>query len=97
MSITAFLDIHVQAETLADAPAVMRETLADTRNFDGCLGVEVLTDTDDPTHFVLVEKWASLEHDAAYRAWRAGPGKSSLGAILAGVPVLTKFETAEGI
>jgi len=94
MTITAFLDIHVAAASLGEAPDVLRATLADTRNFDGCLGVDVLIDTDDSTHFVLVEKWASLEHDAAYREWRAGPGKSPLGDILAGVPVLTKFDTA---
>lgn len=97
MPITAFLDIHVKTESLAVAAVVLRETLADTRNFDGCLGVDVLMDTDDPTHFVLLEKWASLEHDAAYRQWRAGPGASQLGEILAGAPVLTKFETASDI
>lgn len=97
MPITALLDIHVTAASLAEAPAILRETLADTRTFDGCLGVEVLIDTADPTHFVLLEKWTSLEHDDAYREWRAGPGTSPLGTILAGVPVLTKFETASDI
>ncbi|KFF60339.1 hypothetical protein JF66_05205 [Cryobacterium sp. MLB-32] len=97
MTITAFLDIHVKSELLGEAPAVLRDTLADTRTFDGCLGVDVLIDTADPTHFVLLEKWATLAHDAAYREWRAGPGKSPLGTILAGVPVLTKFETAADI
>ena len=97
MPVTAFLDIHVKTESLADAPDVLRETLIATRGFDGCLGVDVLVDTEDPTHFVLVEKWASLEHDTAYRIFRAGPGKSPLGAILTGPPVLTKFETATDI
>ena len=97
MPITAFLDLQVKAESLADAPAVLHETLIATRSFDGCLGVEVLVDSEDPTHFVLVEKWASLEYDAAYRTFRAGPGKSPLGAILAGPPVLTRFEIATEI
>ncbi|KGJ71689.1 hypothetical protein GY21_20495 [Cryobacterium roopkundense] len=97
MPITAILDIHVKAESLATVATVLRDTLADTRTFDGCLGVDVLMDTADPTHFVLLEKWASLEHDAAYRTWRAGPGASGLGAILAEAPVLTKFETASDI
>jgi len=95
--ITAFLDIHVKTESLAEAPDVLRETLIVTRAFDGCLGVDVLVDTEDPTHFVLVEKWTSLEHDAAYRTFRAGPGKSSLGTILTGPPLLTKFEIATNI
>ena len=97
MPITAFLDIHVKTESLADAPDILYETLIVTRAFTGCLGVDVLVDTEDPTHFVLVEKWASLEHDAAYRTFRAGPGKSPLGAVLAGPPLLTKFEIATDI
>ena len=97
MSITAFLDIHVKPESLAEAPEVLHDTLLTTRAFDGCLGVDVLVDTEDPTHFVLVEQWVSLEHDAAYRTYRAGPGKSSLGAILSGTSVLTKFEIATDI
>ncbi|TFD70435.1 putative quinol monooxygenase [Cryobacterium sp. Hb1] len=97
MPITAFLDIHVKAEFLSEAPEVLHDTLLTTRAFDGCLGVDVLVDTEDPTHFVLVEQWVSLEHDAAYRTYRAGPGKSSLGPILSGTPVLTKFEIATDI
>jgi quinol monooxygenase YgiN len=95
--ITAFLDIHVKPESLAEAAAVIHDTLLATRAFDGCLGVDVLVDTEDSTHFVLVEKWISLEHDTAYRTYRAGPGKSPLGAILSGTPVLTKFEIATDI
>jgi quinol monooxygenase YgiN len=95
--ITVFLDIHVKPESLAHAPEVLRDTLVATRAFDGCLGVDVLVDTEDSTHFVLVERWASLEHDTAYRIYRAGPGKSSLGAILSGPPILTKFEIATDI
>jgi quinol monooxygenase YgiN len=92
MPITAFLDLHVTAEALPDAPAVIAETLADTRAFDGCLGVEVLVDVDDPAHFVAVERWQSLEHDNAYRAWRStDAGRSALGTILAAPPVLTRL------
>ena len=97
MPITAFLDIHVKPEFVAKAATVIHDTLLATRAFDGCLGVDVLVDTDDATHFVLVEKWISLEHDTAYRTYRAGPGKSSLGAILSGTPVLTTFEIATDI
>ena len=94
MPITAHLDLTLKAESLPTAPAVLRDILADTRAFDGCLGVDVLVDGKDPAHVLVVEKWASLEHDAAYRAWRAGEGASGLGELLAAPPVLTHFETA---
>ncbi|MDI3211668.1 antibiotic biosynthesis monooxygenase family protein [Arthrobacter sp. AL12] len=94
MPITAHLDLTLKAEALPTAPAVLREILSDTRAFAGCLGVDVLVDSNDPAHFLVVEQWASLEHDSAYRAWRAGDGASGLGDILAAPPVLTHFETS---
>jgi quinol monooxygenase YgiN len=97
MPITAHLDLTLKAEALPTAPAVLRDILSDTRAFDGCLGVEVLVDSQNPAHVLVVEQWASLEHDAAYRAWRAGDGASGLGELLAAPPVLTHFETSFGL
>lgn len=97
MPITAHLDLSLTAEALPTAPAVLREILADTRAFDGCLGVDILVDSTNPAHVLVVEQWESMEHDAAYRAWRAGEGASGLGALLAAPPVLTHFETSFGL
>jgi len=95
MPVTSLLDMHIDQASLADAPAIIADVLKATRAFDGNLGVEVLVDTADPAHFVAVETWQSIEHDDAYRAWRATPeGASALGSILAGPPTLTRFEPA---
>ena len=94
MPITAHLDLTLKADAVPAAPAVLRQILADTRAFDGCLGVDVLVDSKDPAHVLVVERWASLDQDAAYRAWRAGDGASALGDLLAAPPVLTHFETS---
>ena len=98
MAITSILDLQLKSESLDSAQQVLRETLVATREFPGCLGVTVLVDNDDPAHVVLLEKWESVDHDRAYRAWRATPeGASGLGEILAAAPKLTHFKTAEGI
>ncbi|MEW1808946.1 antibiotic biosynthesis monooxygenase family protein [Pseudarthrobacter sp. NPDC080039] len=95
MPITAHLNLNIKAEALPTAPSVLREILADTRAFDGCLGVDVLVDSNNPAHVLVVERWDSLDHDAAYRAWRAtDEGASGLGELLAAPPVLTHFETS---
>jgi quinol monooxygenase YgiN len=94
MPITAHLDLTLKADSLPTAPAVLRDILAATRAFDGCLGVAVLADSADPVHFLVMERWASLEHDSAYRAWRAADGASALGDLLAAPPVLTHFATS---
>lgn len=97
VAITAVLDLHVKPELVAQAPAALHTILVDTRAFDGCLGVEVLVELDDPAHIVVVERWASEDHDAAYRAWRAGDGQSNLASFLAEPPALTKYSSSDEI
>ncbi|NAZ85072.1 putative quinol monooxygenase [Kineococcus indalonis] len=92
MTITSLLELRLKPEALESAPAIITQTLEATRAFEGCLGVDVLRDTADPAHVVVVERWASLEDDDAYRAWRATPeGASRLAAVLSGPPVLTRL------
>ena len=97
MTLTVLLDIHLKADSLPSAPSMLRDILAGTRAFDGCLSVEVLVDNEDPAHLILVERWASVERDAAYREWRAGAGATQLGSILASPPLVSQFQTASDI
>lgn len=92
MAITTLLELHFAEERLIDGPVFLAGMLEQTRSFDGCLGIEVLTDIEDPGHIVVVEQWESNSHDLAYRAWRAGEGATRLRDYLAGAPGLTKFE-----
>ncbi|WP_066516893.1 putative quinol monooxygenase [Curtobacterium ammoniigenes] len=92
MPIIALLEFTVRPDAMDDAPRVIHETLQATRAFDGCQGVEVTFDETEPTHVLLVERWESMEHDAAYRAFRATPdGASSLGTIVVAPPVLSHY------
>jgi quinol monooxygenase YgiN len=96
MTVTALLDLHVTEEARATALQVIEGVLVATRAFPGNLGVEVVVDVVDDTHFLAVERWASLADDDAYRAWRATPeGASALGSILAGPPSLTRYASAD--
>jgi heme oxygenase (mycobilin-producing) len=98
VAITSILELQLKAGSLETADEVIHATLTDTRAFPGCLGVTVLVDSDDPAHVVLYETWESIEHDRAYRAWRAtSEGASDLGSIMAAAPKLTLFTVAEGV
>lgn len=93
MSITATLELRFKPDRLDEARKVVRRVLAETREFDGNEGVDVLIDQDDPAHWIAYEGWESKAHDDAYRAFRAGPGEiTDLGPLLAAAPVLTWFE-----
>lgn len=97
MTLTVLLDLHLKTDSVAAAPAMLREILKDTRAFEGCLGVDVLVDTADPAHLILLERWASAEADAAYRAWRSGAGATELGSLLVSSPQILQLETASDI
>ena len=98
MAITAILDLQLKADSLETAHDIIRTTLTDTRAFPGCLEVTVLVDSDDPAHVVVYETWESIEHDRAYRAWRATPeGASELGSIVAAAPKLNLYTVADGV
>jgi len=98
VAITSILDLQLKPEALETASEIIHETLIATRAFPGCFHVAVLVDSNDPAHVVLYETWESVEHDSAYRAWRATPeGASRLGSILAAAPKLTRFTVAEGV
>jgi heme oxygenase (mycobilin-producing) len=98
VAIIAILDLRLKAESLESVPGLLHATLTDTRAFPGCLDVTVLSDTADPAHVVVYETWESVDHDRAYRAWRASPdGASQLGPVLAAPPTLTLFTIADGV
>lgn len=96
MTVISILDARIREDALDSAPALITSILETTRAFAGSLGTEVAIDADDPTHYLLVERWESIEADDAYRAFRATPeGASGLGDILAAPPVLTRAELTD--
>ena len=92
MPVAALLEFRFKPEVADQAPDALSRTLAVTRQFDGCQRIDVLVDSEDPTRYLLVEVWESMEHDATYRAFRASPdGASELGPLLAAAPVLMYY------
>jgi quinol monooxygenase YgiN len=93
-AVTVLLDLRIKPASVAGAKGIVESVLVDTRAFPGCLGVDVLVDTEDEAHLLLIEKWESIEHDQAYRDWRATPaGASALSTIVASRS-LTRFVAA---
>ena len=75
MPVTVALELRLKPESVPAAREVMGRALKDTRAFDGNLGTDVLVDSDDAAHWLIYELWESVEHDEAYRRFRAGEGK----------------------
>jgi quinol monooxygenase YgiN len=87
MPVISILECQFKPEDAAAGAEWLNRVLVATRAFEGCLGVEVIEDSDDPARLLAVERWASLEHDRAYRAWRAGEGRAQDGGELFAGPM----------
>ena len=96
MPVTVTLELRLKPESIAAARAVMGRALQDTRAFDGNLGTDVLVDSDDETHWLIYELWETVEHDEAYRRFRAGEGRlTELPPLLAAPSVKTRYAAVD--
>jgi quinol monooxygenase YgiN len=96
MPVTVILELRLKPDAVPAAREVMGRALKDTRAFDGARCVDVLVDQDDDTHWLVYEVWESVEHDEAYRRFRAGEGRiAELPPLLAAPPVKTRYVTTD--
>jgi quinol monooxygenase YgiN len=96
MAVTVLLELRFKPDEVAAGRELMGRTLQVTRAFDGNLQTDVLVDEDDEAHWIIYEVWDSVEHDEAYRAFRAGEGKvTQLPPLLAAAPVKTRYSTTD--
>ena len=96
MAVTVTLELRIKPDEVPAARELMGRALQDTRAFDGNLQTDVLVDEDDEAHWIIYEVWDTVEHDEAYRAFRAGEGKvTELPPLLAAPPVKTRYVTSD--
>ena len=74
MSIGIVVEARLKPETVEEAKQFFIDNIADTRNFEGCEGVNVFVDEEDSTIMFLVEIWKSKEHYEKYHHWRLENG-----------------------
>ena len=96
MAVTVLLEMRFKPGSVSAARDLMHRELQTTRAFEGNLRTDVLVDTDDEAHWIVYEEWDSVEHDEAYRAFRAGEGKiTELPPLLAAPPAKTRYITSD--
>jgi quinol monooxygenase YgiN len=96
MAVTVLLELKFKPEAVSQGRDLMRRTLETTRAFEGNLRTDVLEDEDDESHWIIYELWDTVEHDEAYRAFRAGEGKVvELPPLLAAPPAKTRYTTTD--
>jgi quinol monooxygenase YgiN len=96
MSILVLLEIEAKEGKADEMIDVLAKHLPDTRARTGCESVTVHRDQANPNVVLLVERWATREDDAAYRAWRAGEGAiAEMGPLVAGGRTVRYFDDVD--
>ena len=96
MAVTVILELKFKPESVQAGRELMGRELQKTRAFDGNARTDVLIDEDDDAHWLIYEIWDTVEHDEAYRSFRAGEGKIvDLPGLLAEPPVKKRYATSD--
>lgn len=70
-------DFKVKADKVQEMADVFKEALVVTRDFDGCLGIDVYYEDKNKT-YTLIEDWDSIEQYETYLQWRIDTGIAEL-------------------
>ena len=70
-------DFKVKADKVQEMADVFKEALVVTRDFDGCLGIDVYYE-DKTNTYTLIEDWDSLDQYETYLQWRIDTGIADL-------------------
>lgn len=92
MTTHVILEVNTQ-DGKADAfKALLREILPDTRRYEGCIQIEILTNLENPNDFAVLEQWHSAEAYQNYLNWRAETGLfDKLEALVTSKPRIRQF------
>ena len=96
MSILVLWEAQVKPDKIVDMKSYLAQILPDTRSYNGCQGLDVQFNMDDPGNMVFVEQWKSRGHHEKYAQWRKETGVSAeLGSMLTGPRKVRYFERAD--
>lgn len=74
MTVSVLLEVHGKPGNAQMLKDTFKKILPDTRAYDGCQGVEVVANQDDPECILLIERWESRSHYEKYLGWREETG-----------------------
>lgn len=96
MSVLVSLDLTVKPENAEELKNWFRDETQHTRGFDGCNGISIHSDQDDPNHLLVLGDWDSRQQHEKYLSWRAESGDvEKFMGWLAGEPTSGYFDKVE--
>jgi quinol monooxygenase YgiN len=98
MPVMAVLEVTARQDAVEELQMTMRGLVPGTRSFDGCLGIALYANVDDPAQIMFIEHWASRLHHERYVAWRRERGEAdSFVKLCVGPPNVRYFNDVERV
>ena len=93
MSVNVLLEIQSNPEDIDKLQSTIEHILPNTRDFDGCIEVQVVSNQDDPLNMIIIQKWKTRQHYEKYLAWRVKTGAiDALGKMLFQAPSIRYYD-----
>jgi quinol monooxygenase YgiN len=93
MSVKVILEVQSKSDSIDQLKSTLENILPDTKSYEGCVGVQVIGNQDDPLNLILLETWESRAHYEKYLAWRDETGAlQALGEMLSQPPSIRYFD-----
>jgi quinol monooxygenase YgiN len=91
MSVMVTVEFRFKPESYAAALDILKSSLGDTRNFEGCIKLDTYVD-DANSNVLLVEEWEAISDQEKYMAWRMETGFIDvIGPLIAEAPVSNSY------
>jgi quinol monooxygenase YgiN len=96
VSLVVTLEAKSKPEFTDKVKSILRETILETRAFDGCLAIEIHENVNEKGQFMFHEKWESKSKYDAYFSWRsASEAMKTIGPMLVDRPKITYYESLD--
>ncbi len=96
MSIKLILDLQVIPEKVEGLIKTFKGILVDTRNYEGCIKVELFQNQDNANNLTLIQEWETRQNYETYFSWREEIGAiESLTATLTTPPNIQYYDHIE--
>jgi quinol monooxygenase YgiN len=92
--VLVLVELKSQPDDVAELGALLRSTLIPvTRSYEGCEGLSLHVNQDDPGHFLVLQRWTSRKRFESYLEWRRERGDlPRLQELLSGPPTFRYFD-----
>ena len=93
MSIVITFDVSAKQGHGEQLVGLFQDSLTDTRNFEGCIKVDLHIEKDSAVSVFMIEEWATQQAYEKYLSWRGNRGDmQKLMELIDGDPVKRFFD-----